>query len=394
MPTSSHFSRKDFLRLTAAGLGALAAAPLLSACEQADPTAVSRPDTPVPASITSVAAVETVAPAASPTPLPTRAPSATPTLAFTPRPLAPLPDLVRRYPAVSSKVVQTHHAGVWSGKTLVPGALRQMVDASLTQLTGLNDAKEAWAALFKPGERIAIKVNVFRNSLIWTHLPLVTAVTDGLIEAGIPAENIVIFDYQTTELQTAAYPVNVDGPGVRVYGNDEKDYEAAQTQLPNKKKIRLSNILLDCDAIINMPVLKAHMMAGLTFALKNHYGSFYYPDVLHSGKMLDIAELNDLPILRDRTRLVIGDALAANLHYANRWPYWEEDWWGDSILMSFDPVAHDSVGLQLLSRALEADGGNPASLQGMANPYLQYAAELGLGTNDPANMVLVETSLK
>ncbi len=104
------------------------------------------------------------------------------------------------FPTVPSRVIQTHLPGVWSDKNLVPGALRKMLDASITRLTGLNDAREAWAALFKPGERIAIKVNTFSNSLIWTHVPLVTAVTESLQEAGIPAEQITIFDFQTFEL--------------------------------------------------------------------------------------------------------------------------------------------------------------------------------------------------
>ena len=110
------------------------------------------------------------------------------------------------FPTIPSKVIQTHHSGVWSDKTLVPGALRQMLDASITRLTGLNDAREAWAALFKPGERIAIKVNTFRNSRIWTHSPLVLQVTNSLQDAGIPAEQITIYDYKSSELSTAGIP--------------------------------------------------------------------------------------------------------------------------------------------------------------------------------------------
>ena len=266
-----------------------------------------------------------------------------------------------------------------------------MLDASITKLTGLNDARAAWSALFKPGERIAIKVNTFSNSLIWTHAPLVLAVTDSLQAAGIPAEGITIYDYTSTELSTAGYPVNVDAPGVRCTGMDS-NYDTTPIAVMNRP-IKLANILKDCDALINMPVLKSHMMAGITFAMKNHYGSFYYPDMLHSGDMTEIAALNALPEIKDRTRLIIGDALAANLRYANSWPYWQEDWIGDSIFMSFDPVAHDTIGLQLLTHALEKDGGNPASLVGMATPALQYAVELGLGTNDPANMDIIEQTV-
>ncbi len=115
--------------------------------------------------------------------------------------------------------------------------------------------------------------------------------------------------------------------------------------------------------------------------------------MLHSGDMRGVAALNAIPEIKDRTRLIIGDALSANLQYANSYPYWQEDWIGDSIFMSFDPVAHDSMGLQLLTRELEKAGGNPASLIGMATPALKYAVELGLGTNDPANMEVIEQTL-
>jgi hypothetical protein len=359
----SPLSRRDFLRLTAAGLGSLAAGPILSACSQN------------PATATATAAPATAAPA-----------TATPTLMR-----RPLSEVMKFFPTVPSKVIQTHLPGVWSDKTLVPGALRKMLDASITKLTGLNDAREAWAALFKPGERITIKVNTFSNSLIWTHVPLVTAVTESLQEAGIPAEKITIFDSQTFELKTGGYTVNPDGPGVRCTGMDS-NYSSEPTDV-NNEPIKLANVLKECDALINIPILKSHMLAGITFAMKNHYGSFSYPDLLHGDNMRGVAALNAIPEIKDRTRLIIGDALSANLKYANSYPYWREDWVGDSIFMSFDPVAHDTMGLKLLTSEVEKTGDNPASLIGMAEPALKYAVELGLGTNDPANMEAIEQTI-
>jgi hypothetical protein len=375
----SCLSRRDFLRLSALGLGGLAAGPLISACNQNVVNATAAP-------------MVTAAPSPFPSPSATVVATATATPAA-PATLAssPLPEIIKFYPSVPSRVVQTHHSGVWSGKTLVPGALRQMLDASITRLTGSLDARQAWSALFKPSERIAIKINTFSNSIIWTHEPLVQAVTDSLQDAGIPAEQITLFDYKTSELAAARYTINRDGPGVRCFGMDQ-DYSAEATAV-NGTHINLANILKECDALINIPVLKSHMMAGITFAMKNHYGSFYYPDKLHGDAMRGVAALNALPEIRGRTRLIIGDALSANLRYANSWPYWQEDWFGDSVFMSFDPVAHDTMGLQLLTRELEKVGGNPASLVGMATPALEYAVELGLGTNDPTNMDIIEQTV-
>lgn len=382
-------SRKDFLRLTAASLGALAAGPLLAACNQAEtvaPTAVSQADTTVPppaaASATPVPATE----AAAPTIKPTRAPSATPTITATPRPISSLPELVQRFPALAaSRLVHTHHPGAWDGETLTLAALRQMVDSSLTQLTGLADAREAWAALFRANERIAIKVNAFMNSTIWTHGPLVQAVTDSLVEAGHPAEQIVIYDTTSNELKTAGYTVNKDGPGVRCYGTDGKYEKGFQV---DKVNVQLSSILLECDALINIPVLKSHMIAAMTYALKNHYGTVSDPGSLHGQIDAKIAALNALPEIQGKTRLVIGDALQANLNYSNSWPYWSPDWNGDSILMSFDPVAVDTIGAQILGKARDKDTISQRAIAGF-----KAAADLGLGTNDPAKIELIETTL-
>jgi hypothetical protein len=311
-------------------------------------------------------------------------------------------EVLKFHPDVPSKVVHTHHPGVWTGPPaeladsaeentlLAPDALREMLDASITELTGLKKARDAWAVLFSPEERITIKVNAFRNSLIWTHVPLVTAVTDSLQDAGIPTEQIVIFDYYTSELEKAGFAINEDGPGVRCYGT-ESNY--TQEGTVKGRDIELSDVLLECDALINMPVLKSHMLAGLSFAMKNHYGSISIPELLHRDIGETTAELNALSPIKDRTRLIIGDVLTACLRYRGSYPYWSSDWAGDSILMSFDPVAIDATALQMLDQFLTDEGGNPASLLMMATPYLENAAELGLGTNDPANMDLTEITL-
>jgi hypothetical protein len=281
---------------------------------------------------------------------------------------------------------------VWDGEELAPAAIRQMLDASITELTGLDDVSAAWGSLFDPGERIAIKVNAFRNSIIWTKVPLVMTVTECLQEVGVPAEQIVIFDCLTSELETAGFSVNQDGSGVRCYGNDG-EYTAGWEVAG--RSTSLSNVLLDCDALINMPVLKSHTLAGISFAMKNHYGTIPNPPVFHRGPSLrrGMAELNALPPIKDRTRLIIGDVLTACLRGNNRFPYWEADYTGDSILMSFDPVAHDTVGLEVFSQLLSADGGNPAMVTSRAAPWLESGAELGLGANHPDAIDLVEVNL-
>jgi hypothetical protein len=310
------------------------------------------------------------------------------------------PEIIQFYPDVPSKVVQAHHAGVWSGDELAPEAIRQMLDASISELTGLDDAAEAWAALFGPDERIAIKVNTIEGSEVWTHVPLALAVAEALQDIGVPAEQIVIYDRSTLELEDDGYPINRDGPGVRCYGTDG-DYAGWDRRSPTGWKIaglwvRLSRILLGCDALINIPVLKAHSRSGVTFAMKNHYGTFNRPEDFHSTELVwrGITGLNALPPIRDRTRLVIGDALWASLLTRTSAPWWTLDAVGDSILMSCDPVAHDRVGLDILNELIAANDGSFTWASRLGDLWLQNATGLGLGTNDPQHMELVEVKLR
>jgi hypothetical protein len=291
------------------------------------------------------------------------------------------------YPAVPSRVVHTHHRGVWDGGTLQPEALKQMLDASITRLTGLSDAITAWAVLFSPAERIAIKVNTLQYGSFWTHVPLVLAVVDRLQAAGIPAEQIIIYDRSSNDLTGAGFAINREAAGVRCFGTD-LDYGAGWKIMDSS--IGISNILLQCDALIDMPILKTHSMdgAGMSFALKNHYGTFDQPQNFHFDRLLQaLPELNALAPIKDRTRLIIGDALKIV----------QDDWYSafesDFICMSFDPVANDAIGLQTLNNVQTAHGIDPEPTRRRAAEWLRNSAALGVGTDQMSNIDFVEEKL-
>ena len=290
--------------------------------------------------------------------------------------------------------MRVRHAGVWKesarggvkdNELLAPGTIRQMLDAAIAKLTGLDDAQAAWAALFAPQERVAIKVNTIQGSGLWTHVPLALTVAECLQGAGIPAEQIVIFDRYGLELKNAGYTLNQDGPGVRCMGTDI-NYTGGEKLMG--VDVKFSDILLNCDALINIPVLKQHGVTGISFALKNHYGTFDSPSRFHEGRARQaLGELNALPPIKERTRLTIGDALAVAAGS------WYSIATGDSILMSFDPVAHDATGLQIYGDVMAAEGRNSTLATKLATPWLENAAALGLGTHDPAHIELMEVSL-
>jgi hypothetical protein len=262
-----------------------------------------------------------------------------------------------------------------------------MLDAGIANLTGIESADDAWQALFRPDEKIAIKVNACPDNgcEVFTHVPLVDVVTQRLQEAGVPAEQITIFDRYSIDLETAGYSINQGGQGIQCYGTDRHYTEGFSIV---NRTVNLSDILMECDALINIPQVKVHPIGGLTFAMKNHYGSIDRPQIFHEDLNVAVAELNALPPIKDRTRLIIGDALAPVRGD------WRTTWPGDSILMSYDPISHDRYGLQILSEAMANDdsiyGGGIGRGSGV---WLQNGADLGLGTNDPEEMEWVMLSL-
>ncbi len=349
-----------------------------------------------------------------PTPSPTIAPIPTPTPILN----VDRNEIIRFHPAAPSKVIRTHHAGVWSGvpqggaednALLDPSSLREMLDSSIVRLTGLPDASSAWGTLFSPGERVAIKVNSYggstNGSRVFTHAALVSAVAQALQDARIPAEQIVIYDINTADLQAAGFSINRDGAGMRCHGTAADwaeqdggggDYVSGYTLMGTP--IRFSRMLVECDALINMPVLKTHSMSGLTFAMKNHYGSFDRPGDFHwQGDRIfnAIPRLNGLPIIKDRTRLIIGDALVTScVRGSSEWPDWNLVQQGDSIYMSFDPVAHDALGLAQACQVASENGEATTAESSQANFWLQYSAGTALGTNDPKKMEVIELNLR
>jgi uncharacterized Fe-S center protein len=143
----------------------------------------------------------------------------------------------------------------------------------------------------------------------------------------------------------------------------------------------------DRDAVINVPIPKQHGMAGISVALKNHYGSVNRPGSLH-GNSCDpaIAELNAQPNVRAKTRLVVGAALKVSPGDWNR-PLRE-----DALLLSFDPVALDTVARDILVRQREAQGQGTGSLiQG--SRHLLTAQSLNLGATDVSLIDLREVTL-
>lgn len=275
----------------------------------------------------------------------------------------------------TSRVVVVHHSGVWTGSTPDADIVLQMLDVGISTLTDVPDALAVWRALFDSDERVLLKVNciVYNGP---TQPAAAYGVAQRLQDAGLVAENVLIFDRTDNELAAAGYTINEGGPGIQCHGSRGDGSEAALTQAT----VRFYQELDACDAIVNIPTPKQHSMAGVSAAMKNHYGSVNRPGSLH-GDWCDpaIAELNVQPSVRDKTRLIVGAALNVS---PRDWNQPERE---NALLFSFDPVALDTVARDIVVRHRQALGLSAGYLIDGAR-QLDTAQRLNLGATD-ANLI-------
>jgi len=290
--------------------------------------------------------------------------------------------------------------------------VNNMMAQGVMALTGETSYVDAWKALipYQPGESVLIKFN-FNNSFSCSDTdndidPLAetaNAIINGLTSIGVPGDKIWITDpsRQISErfrngilnpnIQYYSYWI-CSGPNYHSADYVEPSSPAASiATCPAGEKILPSQVFVDAAHLINVPILKSHG-SYITLALKNHYGSVLYENYdrssMHAffnaggnsaGCDLNttniLADINNNPHIRDKTRLVIGEGLYGNPYInwqgTERWNIFGND--DPNILFfSTDPVAISSV----MTDYIMAERGWQDHQQ------LHAAANLGLGVHD------------
>lgn len=267
-----------------------------------------------------------------------------------------------------------------------------LLDRAMQALTGRDLPQEAWNKFVRPGETIGLKVNTLGGRGICTSTHLVEAICERLQQAGSKAEDIVIWDRDSQELERGGFRLAMGGNRVQCYGSDRVDYEQELSAFGSVGS-RLSKILTQrTNVLINLPVLKDHDGAGVTMALKNMYGVIHNPNKYHpNGCNPYIADLNMLPEIRTRMRLTICDATTAM--YEGGPAYKPEfSWNANALIVSQDPVALDYTGWQIIEHKRAEKGLKTLEAEDRPPRYIATAADLQhrLGNNDPARIKVVE----
>lgn len=277
----------------------------------------------------------------------------------------------------SRVVLVTHPEVLLKEYRVNPPIIRQMLDRALAELTGKRTEAEAWQAVGREDDFVAIKHNSIGAPTLHSHTEINDAVSAQLAAgAKVKPERILVVD------RDIPAPYNGFSPPLA---------------LPSRGlKTQLRQLYTDhATAIVNVTVLKAHFGDGLSEAMKNHLGSVNNPAAFHGWEPdrlpHSLPELNALEPLRRKTRLVIIDAIrplfaggpADNPDY--RWDF-------RGLIVATDPVAASAVGLRILEQKRAAVRGKEWPMTA-ARQMMAYAQSIGLGNSAPDRLDLVRANM-
>lgn len=306
-----------------------------------------------------------------------------------------------------------HSSAYWVDTNTNQDVVDQMFSQGIKEVTGMVTDSAAWEAIFRyfnmnhgkgdtgyvAGETIFIKINAvtawsgaWPNGDMPSNIPIefdtspqtILAMLRQLIHvAGVPQENIYVGDPMADIWNTLYNKFYAEFPNVNYCS--QRDITGRYRINPGSEGIHYSDQgtvitaltghnffteMLEADYLLNIPAMKGHRWGGTTFFAKNHFGSNTsdHSWELHKGLMKpDNDPLRDeynmyrvqvdimaCKYLGGNTLLYFMDALWSTSYEHQKpqkfqtWPF--NDNWCSSILFSLDPVAIESVCLDILQK--------------------------------------------
>lgn len=245
--------------------------------------------------------------------------------------------------------------------------LKEALAFLLQGITERPTAIEAWRALLPQTGLIAIKMNRSGQDALGTSTAMAIALYESLLEADVDHERLLFIEGPQgieTSLQTRPFQA-VFEEKPRSFGSGEDHF---------------LRVVQDVEAIINVPFLKTHHLAGISVCLKNiAYGFIRHPARFHANACSPyISDIFALPEIREKVKVCIVDALRP---VYDGGPDPRNGLVADAGLLmgSVDPVACDAVALTYINEIRQSKGLEAVVREPGALPYLRAAHEKGLG---------------
>jgi uncharacterized protein (DUF362 family) len=276
-----------------------------------------------------------------------------------------------------SVVVIGRNPGIWSGTKLDKDKVRDLVFKSVRAFTGADGDKAAWSAIFGADDRVGMKMNCIGGKKMSTTPAVAEAVAAGIMLAGVNARNIIGWDRTEWEVRMAGFHTGRDKKGVLYTATDAEGvgYDGLLTTWGEVSSLVSRVASTMSTALVNLPILKDHDTTGISCALKNWYGAINNPNKLHENACDPyIADLNMMPVFRDKMKLIVLDATTAQYNGGPghkpkyTWPF-------AGVIVGTDPVAVDAVACHIIEEKRKAEGMPTFKEEGRAPKYINTASD-------------------
>jgi len=299
--------------------------------------------------------------------------------------------------SIPGRVVRVKKSGCLEANGLYPKPddAKAMLDRAMQELTGKSDLVEAVKLFVHPADKVCVKVNGIAQQNMATNKELVLPFVEAMVAAGVAPTNITLLEqypgfFQATRIKPKDVPA-----GVTISCHVNNDATMEWRNVPGGRRAKFVRVLTESTALINFALVKDHSIQGYTGALKNMtHGCNVNPQDFHDRHgSPQIAILAAQDILRSRLRLCVIDGFKI---MAQGGPLWKQPQYvgpHESVYVSTDPVAVDSVGWGEVERARSAYGLKSLRDEGREPAYIAAAADLGVGVADPKKITLRDVTL-
>jgi uncharacterized protein (DUF362 family) len=299
--------------------------------------------------------------------------------------------------SIPGRVVRVKKSGCLEANGLYPKPddAKAMLDRAMQELTGKSDLVEAVKLFVHPQDRVCVKVNGIAQQNMATNKELVLPFVEAMVAAGVPPSNITLLEqypgfFQATRIKPKDVPA-----GVTISFHVNNDATMEWRNVPGGRRAKFVRVLTESTALINFALVKDHSIQGYTGALKNMtHGCNVNPQDFHDRHgSPQIAILAAQDILRSRLRLCVIDGFKI---MAQGGPLWKQPQYvgpHESVYVSTDPVAVDSVGWGEVEKARAGFGLKSLKDEGREPAYIAAAADLGVGVADPKKITLRDVTL-
>lgn len=293
------------------------------------------------------------------------------------------------------KVVIVKSTSLFDGEEINASVWKKLIERGLQVLLDEKDTISALKRIFRPSDRVGIKINTISGKMLTTPPSCGNSFASLLVSAGVNPDNIFIWDRTNSELKKAGYTLNYSGKGVKIFGTDtygvSYDDELVEYKSIGSLFSRIQKNYIN--ASVSLAILKDHGMTGITGVMKNYYGAVHNPNKYHDGRGDPyIADLFSCPIIKDKHRIAILDASKVQYHRGPGYnPRYCEKY--NSILLSLDPVALDYVGWKIIEDIRKKKGLKSLAEEGRDPKWIYTAFKSNLGVSDPSQIKIIEEEI-